>query len=246
MYYYGSNNPGAGVVGGITAQPNQYPWLVQLSMGCGGSIISSRYILTAAHCTYGRSASQITIAFAEHDRGSTEVGEFTRGVTRIIQHSQFNPSTLDYDFALLEIAGSPLDFTSSWKVQKVCLPTSCSDGCAPNTFAYIAGWGSTVEGGFGATVLQSAYVKIQEQSVCQNQYPLEDITDRMVCAGYVEGGIDTCQGDSGGPMMTMEDGFYKLCGVVSWGYGCARPEQFGVYAKVCQITSWLQANNALD
>ena len=249
MYYYGTNNPGAGIVGGVTAQPNQYPWIVRLQLAsylCGGTIISSTHILTAAHCTDGLTAGQITIFFADHNKNSADSGEFTRGVTQIIEHPQYNSFTFDYDYALLEISGSPLDFTSTWKVQKACLPTSCSDGCAPNTVAYIAGWGTTSEGGFTATNLRSAYVKIQEQSVCQDQYGVSDITDRMICAGYVEGGIDSCQGDSGGPMVTIEDGYYKLCGTVSWGSGCARPNNLGVYSKTCQILSWLSSSSALD
>ena len=250
MYFDGTNDPGSRIVGGVTAQPNQYPWIVTLTLGpylCGGTIISSRFILTAAHCTSGKSASTITIYFAQHDRYGSDPGEFTRGVTRIIQHSQYNSYSIDYDYSLLEIAGEPLDFSASdMKVQKICLPVDCSDGCAPNTMAYIAGWGRTSEGGSASSTLQSAIVKIQDQSTCRSQYGSSKITDRMICAGYVDGGIDTCQGDSGGPMMTIEDGSYRLCGVVSWGYGCARPNYFGVYAKVCQIIPWLEDNNALN
>ena len=250
MYFNGSDDS-AKIVGGVEAKPNQYPWLVRLQLAsylCGGSIISSRFILTAAHCTNGRSASQITIYFADHSVSGSDPEEFSRGVTRIIQHPQFNSFTFDYDFALLEIAGDAIDFTKSLRIQKICLPTNCDDeGCATNSMASIAGWGNLGEDlSGGSVVLQNAQVEIQDQSTCRSQYGSSSITDRMLCAGYVDGGIDTCQGDSGGPLMTNEDGAYRLCGVVSWGYGCARPNQFGVYAKVCQITSWLQVNNALD
>ncbi|ESO99089.1 hypothetical protein LOTGIDRAFT_147055 [Lottia gigantea] len=56
-----------------------------------------------------------------------------------------------------------------------------------------------------------------------------------MCAGYIEGGIDTCQGDSGGPLVYK----YTLMGVTSFGNGCAKPNAPGVYARVSSFIEWI-------
>ena len=73
---------------------------------------------------------------------------------------------------------------------------------------------------------------------CDRAYPRK-IHDSMICAGLDQGGIDSCQGDSGGPMVCETGGRYYLQGATSWGYGCASPGKFGVYAKVKYLLSWL-------
>ena len=80
---------------------------------------------------------------------------------------------------------------------------------------------------------------IVSRATCQAGYPYEDIDQSMICAGYSEGGKDSCQGDSGGPLVCEENGKFFLEGVVSWGYGCARPGHYGVYADVRYFKTWI-------
>ena len=75
------------------------------------------------------------------------------------------------------------------------------------------------------------------RATCQASYPQETISTRMFCAGVTSGGRDSCQGDSGGPIVNSAKGFI---GVVSWGYGCARPNLPGVYARVSALLPFIQ------
>ena len=65
------------------------------------------------------------------------------------------------------------------------------------------------------------------------------ITPGMICAGA--GGTDSCQGDSGGPLVSQESPLtgYSLIGITSWGYGCAQPGTYGVYARVGSYMDWV-------
>ncbi|KAG2457035.1 ENTK Enteropeptidase, partial [Polypterus senegalus] len=86
--------------------------------------------------------------------------------------------------------------------------------------------------GSAANILQEASVPIIANDVCQQRMPEYNITQRMICGGYDDGGIDTCQGDSGGPLMCQEDKQWILAGVTSFGYGCAQPFRPGVIEKI--------------
>ncbi|CAG9827550.1 unnamed protein product [Diabrotica balteata] len=64
------------------------------------------------------------------------------------------------------------------------------------------------------------------------------VTERMICAGNLNGGLDTCQGDSGGPLELNG----TLIGVVSWGDSCGKPNAPGAYTKVSDFVTWINEN----
>lgn len=86
------------------------------------------------------------------------------------------------------------------------------------------------------------YVPIVNQLACKSLYgTISTVTDRMICAGYINGGKDACQGDSGGALARNGIAY----GIVSWGYGCALPNYPGVYSRISSVADWIRTNTGL-
>jgi trypsin len=210
------------IVGGVQATAGAYPWMVSLGSGgrhfCGASLIAPDVVLTAAHCIGSR-----TITVRVLGGGLTSSGSEDIAVKAQIKHPNYNSATSGHDMAILLLSKSssipPVDFdkgTEDWA----------------GISSRVIGWGTLSSGGGSPTNLQQVDVPVRTNDECDSlSYPGK-ITDTMVCAGIPEGGIDSCQGDSGGPQFVMVNGKPVVMGVVSWGYGCASPNRFGVYARV--------------
>ncbi|MDT8286447.1 MAG: serine protease [Elusimicrobiales bacterium] len=221
------------IVGGMEAQKGEFPFIVSLrsswgSHFCGGSLIKKGWVLTAAHCVEGGYLKGISIGL--HNQYDTEgVEKFT--AEKVITHPGWNSNTMENDFALVKLSGD-----SSFEPIKL---NSREIGGSVNFVT--AGWGTTSESGSLAKNLMKVTVPFIDQATCEAAYP-GNVTGTMICAGYKEGGKDSCQGDSGGPLMMGYGSSRVLVGVVSWGYGCARPNQPGVYAKVNSAFDWIESN----
>jgi len=91
-------------------------------------------------------------------------------------------------------------------------------------------------------VLMQVVVPIVSWDTCRESNGIykRELTDNMICAGYMEGGKDSCGGDSGGPLVRKRGGSWYQYGVVTWGDGCALPNAPGVYADVVKFLPWIK------
>ncbi|KAM6919979.1 serine protease 56 [Lycodopsis pacificus] len=235
--------PRSRIVGGSPAPLGSWPWLVNLQLDgglmCGGVLVDSSWVVTAAHCFAGsRSESYWTAVVGEFDITKTDPDEQVLKVNRIIPHPKFNPKTFNNDIALVELT-SPVVLSS--RVTPVCLPS----GMEPPTGSpcLVAGWGSLYEDGPSANVVMEAKVPLLPHSTCKSTLGKELVTNTMLCAGYLSGGIDSCQGDSGGPLIYQDriSGRFQLHGITSWGDGCGEKGKPGVYTRVSAFSDWIQA-----
>jgi secreted trypsin-like serine protease len=102
----------------------------------------------------------------------------------------------------------------------------------------VAGWGAAVEGGPQQRFLLKAEVPFIDDAQCQVAYSNLVPTEEICAGNWDDGGVDTCQGDSGGPLLNRDsNGEWVLIGTTSWGIGCARPLNPGVYMQASHFSS---------
>ncbi|XP_064100706.1 trypsin-1-like [Macrobrachium nipponense] len=241
----GRQNPVVRIVGGQPTTVHEYPWQVALTTllsykpFCGGSIISYKWVLTAAHCAAGATPLNLYVVIGEHNWATTSETNVTQKIKALfmIVHPQYNSNTLDNDMALIKLA-SAVTFPADNKIAPVCLPDP------GNAYANV---NATVTGGTQPQELYEVEVPTMTNTKCQQSHGTNSITANMICAGVDAGGKDSCQGDSGGPLVTEVNAvqtFMVQIGVVSWGNGCALPNYPGVYARVNNYLDWISANIA--
>uniref|UniRef100_A0A8C9D1Q2 Transmembrane serine protease 9 n=1 Tax=Panthera leo TaxID=9689 RepID=A0A8C9D1Q2_PANLE len=222
------------IVGGLGAVSGEVPWQVSLKEGsrhfCGATVVGDRWLLSAAHCFNHTKVELVRAHLGTASLTGVGGNPVKMGLKRAVLHPQYNPGILDFDVAVLELAG-PLGFNKY--IQPVCLPLAIQKFPVGRK-CMISGWGSPVP--HLQTPLPSrASVGIIDQKACSALYN-SSLTDRMLCAGFLEGKVDSCQGDSGGPLACEEaPGVFYLAGIVSWGVGCAQARRPGVYTRITRL-----------
>ncbi|XP_038214663.1 trypsin, alkaline B-like [Zerene cesonia] len=240
------------IVGGNTTSVEEYPFMSNMQYGlwgiwwyqsCGGSLITTKAILSAAHCYYLDSPSSWRVVLGTSMASS---GGYTYKVADLIWHPHYDSISLDNDVAIVKLQSGSI-LSSKVSVARIAGPSyNLPDG----TITYAVGWGTLWSGGDPSEELQHVDVNVINQEICAERYASlkaqpgnenwPEITDGMLCVGVLdEGGKDACQGDSGGPLVHEKN---VIVGITSWGYGCAHPQYPGVNTRVSAFTGWIVAN----
>ncbi|KAL0977930.1 hypothetical protein UPYG_G00163410 [Umbra pygmaea] len=238
--------PQTRVVGGREARPHAWPWQVSLQIGsgrsfshtCGGSLIKTGWVMTAAHCVDRSNTYRVVLG--AHNLNTAEGTEQIMNVRQIFIHPQWNSRNVGegFDIALIELS---TEATLNSAVQLAALPPSGQ--ILPNkSRCIVTGWGRTSTNGPLSNVLKQASLPSVDQETCSRpDWWGSFIKTTLICAG---GGSNSgCNGDSGGPLNCRGDGKYYVHGVASFvsALGCNTFQKPTVFTRVSAYISWINS-----
>ncbi|EDS42906.1 trypsin-3 [Culex quinquefasciatus] len=239
MQYLRKQEPDRRIVNGQEATPGQFPYQVFVnyqengkSFNCGGSILNSNHILTAAHCVW-RAESGIVIAGA-HNRVIEEPTQQRISFAKVYYHADYNENTLVNDIAIIRLSGH---ITFNARVQAVRLPALGDNRQFAGLTGTVSGFGALCSGCSSPDVLRYVSNPIITNAECLEHWPNTMVQESSLCLS-IAGERGACQGDSGGPL-TVVDGENTLqVGVVSFGRRCVDGAP-SVYARVTYYLGWI-------
>ncbi|CAH2242386.1 melanization protease 1-like [Pararge aegeria] len=258
----------ARIINGNIAQLYEFPWMtliayntsIGIQFHCAGSIINSRYILTAAHCvaniTQFKKIAGVRIGDLDYYNDNDCQGYYQDkicenkiqdiGVDEIIPHESFNGKLpIEADIALIRLKETIIMYNNA---APICLPrySNLRNANLAGKEATVAGWGIT-ENNTASSVLMKVKIPIKSSDTCNsyyNRYENQKPMDKAFCAGSIM--KDSCEGDSGAPVMIESDYNHTRrivqFGIVSYGPKKCGSEFPGVYTDVTKYMDWILDN----
>ncbi|XP_049799181.1 brachyurin-like isoform X1 [Schistocerca nitens] len=240
--------PGGRIVGGSDAAEGQFPFQAGLMIDgagfCGGSLISTTAVLTAAHCVDAGSYFTVLLG-STYSRPTSGDNSQSFAATDTVRHNGFytpDDNAAFYDVGLVRWS-QPITITDY--VTPIRLPAKAQ---ASESFAgwdaIVSGWGLTSNDAWTvSSYLKYINVKIWTNADCQNIHGSDLVDDNAICAMGTQGQLP-CNGDSGGPLSVQEsDGQRTVVGIVSWGTAndCESGEP-DVFMRVTAFLDWIGEN----
>jgi secreted trypsin-like serine protease len=248
QFFTGTRTINAKITGGTDAVISDFPWQVYYISGnfrCGGSIISGRWVVTAAHCTKDNQgvaipASSMSVRVGLNNPSNAADGK-TYTVSQVIVNAGFDDQTLLNDIALLKLTDS-INFPNAAPIKLITANDVAEGATVPGAMTWVTGWGLThVSPQVLPTALQKVQLPIVSIAQASTVWGTIPVTDLM--AGFLNGNKDACNGDSGGPLVVPVLGEYKLAGIVSWG--SSNCNTYGAYTSVSAMESWIRTNTGI-
>lgn len=243
------------IVGGTKADPKEFPHMAAIGYytidegivgSCGGTLISERFVLTAAHCLYDRNrgvASWVRVGDLNLKRTDDDAKPQDIRIIERIKHPMYKPPSEYHDIALLKLE---IDVQFDAWIRPSCLPYSLPD-TGNDDKATATGWGLVDwTDDEGSNDLLKVTISLVSQPECNKSFNSDTKLERgivdewQICAGNL--GKDTCQGDSGGPLAIRNNDYdcmYNVIGVTSVGRICGSSSP-GVYTRVYNYIPWIE------
>jgi len=252
------------VVGGGDGKASELPWQVYLEIekggttyACGGTLVTDRWVVTAAHCINRFESSsvfspvhadQLTVYSGGIDR-SLKDDMSNNSVIQVVANPLYDHSTHTGDIALLQLS-KPVELPA----QAIRLMDDALQVDADLEFDHgvrnnvvLSGWGRTSTDGIKSTnILQKIVLDGTDDDSCALAWGWSGFETSFICANAYNKG--SCSGDSGGPLIWQDknaisdnDRGYRLAGVVSFGNAqqCALNSLPDVYTQVSSVYDWI-------
>jgi len=237
------------IINGEAAAEGEIPWQVNIG-GCGGTLVSDRHVITAAHCTQYRSTSFMEVRVGTLEKYPSWWNEdvLRLKLRRKEEHPRWNATGIvNNDIAVLELE-TPIDWAAFPNVRPACLPKGETIEEVVNKPAVVSGWGAISNSRNFPDFLQRVNLTINGRENCGRWTNWRSLPEDRFCAGQTQPGKSHCFGDSGGPLVASgreNNGAATLFGVVSYvgPFGCGAQNWPGVYANVPYFLNqetWLQ------